>query len=129
MSISTWTDADTAKALQLWADYQGQHDVSSLMGQTAGIDPVSGRIWFGESATDIWQQMEAEGIDVPPRVGPDYYVRKGGHSGSRPVSIEVPSEDNPCRKMAGMFKDDPLFDDWQQAIADYRRQVDDPARP
>jgi hypothetical protein len=53
-----------------------------LIGQTAGIDPVSGRIWFGESATDIWQQMEAEGIDVPlyyTRVGSDYYVRKGGH--------------------------------------------------
>ena len=41
-----------------------------------------GRIWFGESATDIWEQMEAEGIDTPlyyTRVGSDYYVRKGGH--------------------------------------------------
>ncbi|TMQ33359.1 MAG: type II toxin-antitoxin system HicB family antitoxin [Planctomycetota bacterium] len=46
-------------------------------------------------------------------------------SGSRLVSLEVPSEDNPWRKMAGIFKDDPLFDAWQQAIADYRRQVDD----
>jgi hypothetical protein len=26
---------------------------------------------------------------------------------------------------AGMFKDNPLFDAWQQAIADYRRQVDE----
>ena len=53
-----------------------------MKGQAAGIDPVSGRIWFGESATDIWQQMEAEGIDIPlyyVRVGYDYYVRKGGH--------------------------------------------------
>jgi predicted RNase H-like HicB family nuclease len=51
-------------------------------------------------------------------------------SGSRLVSLEVPSEDNTWRKMAGMFKDDPLFDAWQQAIADYRRQVDgDPDRP
>ena len=27
-------------------------------------------------------------------------------------------------EFAGMFKDDPLFDDWQKAIAEYRRQVD-----
>ncbi len=82
MSASIWPEADTAKALQIWADYQRQHDVSALVGQTAGIDPVSGRIWFGESATDIWEQMEAEGIDTPlyyTRVGSDYYVRKGGH--------------------------------------------------
>ena len=82
MSASTWTEADSAKALQIWADYQRQHDVSSLVGQSVGIDPVSSRIWFGESATDIWEQMEAEGIDTPlyyTRVGSDYYVRKGGH--------------------------------------------------
>ena len=59
MSVSNWTDADTARALQVWAEYQQHHDVSVHIGQTAGIDPVSGRIWFGESAID-------------------YYVRKGG---------------------------------------------------
>jgi predicted RNase H-like HicB family nuclease len=25
----------------------------------------------------------------------------------------------------GMFKDDPLFDEWQEAIAEYRRKVDE----
>ena len=61
--------------------YQRQHDVSPMLGQTAGIDPASRRVWFGESATDIWQQMEAAGIEAPlyyVRVGSDYYVRKGG---------------------------------------------------
>jgi hypothetical protein len=82
MATSTWTQADTSRALQIWAEYQKQRDVSGMKGQTAGIDPASGRVWFGESATDIWQQMEAEGIDIPLyylRVGYDYYVRKGGH--------------------------------------------------
>ena len=81
MSVSNWTDADTARALQVWAEYQQHHDLSGLIGQTAGIDPVSGRIWFGESATDIRRQMDAEGLDTPLlclRVGSDYYVRKGG---------------------------------------------------
>jgi len=78
----TWTAADTARAQQLWAEYQKQHDVSALNGKTAGIDPVSGRVWFGESAKDIYFQQQAEGAPVPfycVRVGSDYYLRKGGH--------------------------------------------------
>jgi hypothetical protein len=31
---------------------------------------------------------------------------------------------NPWLEGAGMFRDDPLFDDWQRAIAEYRREVD-----
>ena len=76
------TDADIVRARQIWADYQQQHDVSDRTGQAVGIDPFSGRIWFGESAKDIWHQMEAEGTHVPIfilRVGRDYYYRKGGH--------------------------------------------------
>lgn len=82
MPASTWTDADTARALQIWTQYQQQHDITSLIGQTAGIDPVSGRIWFGETAKDIWEKKQAESVVAPLyylRVGANYYVRKGGH--------------------------------------------------
>jgi hypothetical protein len=82
MTTSTWTEADTQRACQIWADYQREHDVSALIGQTAGIDPISGRVGFGESAADIWRQRQTEGIDTPidcVRVGFDSYLRKGGH--------------------------------------------------
>jgi hypothetical protein len=82
MSASIWTDDDTERACKIWDEYQSEHDVSSLIGQTAGIDPDSGRVWFGESAADIWRQRQLEGIDTPMycvRVGFDYYIRKGGH--------------------------------------------------
>ncbi len=50
--------------------------------------------------------------------------------GAQLVPLEVPDSGNPWMKMAGIFKDDPLFDDWQQAIADYRQKVeDDPEIP
>lgn len=52
------------------------------MGQTVGIDPISGRLWFGESATDVVQKMKREGVEATLyclRVGRDYYVHKGGH--------------------------------------------------
>ena len=78
--MNTWTERDTERAQQVWAAYQRQHDISDRIGQTAGIDPVSGQIWFGASAKDIVAQMEADGTVTPlyfVRVGTDYYRRKG----------------------------------------------------
>lgn len=42
----------------------------------------------------------------------------------------VRGEEHPLAEYAGMFRDNPLFDEWQQAIEDYRRQIDeDPSIP
>jgi hypothetical protein len=81
MSDSRLTDADVQRALQIWAEYQRQHDVSTRQGQAVGIDPISGRIWFGESIVEIGRQLDTEGITAPlffVRVGSDYYYRKRG---------------------------------------------------
>ena len=47
--------------------------------------------------------------------------------GAELVSVEVGAspKENPWVKYAGMFKDDPLFEDWQRSIAEYRREVDE----
>ena len=81
MSSTIWTEADTQRALSLWTDYQSAHDLSDREGQTAGIDPETGDIWFGDSAKDIVRQLDERGTRKPlyfVRVGRDYYVRKGG---------------------------------------------------
>ena len=31
---------------------------------------------------------------------------------------------NPWKRMEGMLADEPLFDEWRQAVEDYRRQRD-----
>jgi hypothetical protein len=80
MAQDTWTKTDTEKARQYWEAYQQQHDLSDRQGQTAGIDPVSGRIWFGPSAKAIVAQLGAEGLTLPLyflRIGRDAYLRKG----------------------------------------------------
>ncbi|HBI43521.1 MAG TPA: hypothetical protein DDY78_11800 [Planctomycetales bacterium] len=81
MPTSPWKEGDTARAIKFWADYQKLHDVSDRHGQAVGIDPVSGRVWFGESAIEVVEGARADGIDTPlyvVRVGYDYYQRKGG---------------------------------------------------
>ena len=80
VSTSSPTFVDVARAKEIWAAYRAQHDISGQIDQTAAIDPVSGRIWFGESGLDAHDKMLADGIDAPiycVRVGYDYYVRKG----------------------------------------------------
>ena len=80
MATHTWTKAHTEKALHYWEAYQQQHDISPQQGQTAGIDPVSGRIWFGPSAKAIVAQLATEGLAIPLyfiRIGSAVYLRKG----------------------------------------------------
>lgn len=80
MELSTWSDADSLKAKQIWTAYRQQHDLSQRLGQTVGIDPTSGRIWFGASIQDIVAQRDAEGLRSPlffERVGSETYFRKG----------------------------------------------------
>lgn len=73
--------ADIVKAQSLWAQYQQSHDVSTQQNQVAGIDPQTGRIWFGKTGLDIAHQQDAEG-EVHPlymvTVGKEYFVQKGG---------------------------------------------------
>ena len=82
MQHSNWTEADSRNAKRIWAEYQKQHDITERIGQTAGIDPKSGRIWFGESIIEIVEHRRAEGLTSPlffQRVGFKAYFRKGGH--------------------------------------------------
>jgi hypothetical protein len=44
--------------------------------------------------------------------------------GAELISLDVPRTDNPWVRLEGVYKDDPLFDEWQAAIAEYRRQRD-----
>ena len=46
-------------------------------------------------------------------------------AGAEIIPLELASPEHPLAPYAGMFKDNPLFESWQQAIADYRRQADE----
>src|SRR5688572_13495136 len=74
------TGEDIERAEAVWTEYVRSHDISDRTAWTAGIDPESGRIWFGESILDVMAQQDVEGVDAPLlfiRVGSDYYFRKG----------------------------------------------------
>lgn len=45
--------------------------------------------------------------------------------GARIAMLDVSDDASPWLAGVGMFRDDPLFDDWQRAIADYRREANE----
>jgi hypothetical protein len=49
--------------------------------------------------------------------------------GAELISLELESPEHPLASVPGWSEDDPLFDEWQEAIEAYRRGVeDDPNR-
>ena len=91
MQSPNWTQADTRKAKQIWAEYQEGHNLSDRIGQTVGIDPKSRNVWFGESIRDIVMQRSSQGLDSPlffERIGSDTCFRKGRYRFLDPVRVD-----------------------------------------
>lgn len=81
MPTTRLTAEDLAHAEQVWRLHQQDHDLSARHGQAAGVDPMTERVWFGESAAAVVRAMLADGIDHPllfVRVGFPAYLRKNG---------------------------------------------------
>ena len=80
-ATAQWTEDDTRKAEAAWAEFQRLNDVSDRHGQVVGIDPRSGRVWFGNDLASVTEAARVDGVDSPLlclRVGYPYYQRKGG---------------------------------------------------
>jgi hypothetical protein len=46
-------------------------------------------------------------------------------AGAHFIRIEIPAtESHPAAEFAGIYKNDPLYEEWRQAVEEYRRQVD-----
>jgi hypothetical protein len=81
VTVSQWKEADSIKADEIWRRYQQEHDLSGLTGQTAGIDPTSGNVWFGPSIQEVVARRDAGGSAAAlffVRIGSAAYYRKGG---------------------------------------------------
>jgi predicted RNase H-like HicB family nuclease len=52
-------------------------------------------------------------------------------AGAEIVTLDLPAAHHPWMEFAGMYSpDDPLVQDWKEAMAEYRRKIDEhPERP
>lgn len=107
MTVSTWTEADSNRAQELWLEYRQHQNVSINVGQTAGLDPVSGRFWIGDSIQDVIAQRDADGSTAPfffMRVGSDtnYRKRRSSFPDYQSCRIKSPFEKGLQRQMRQM---------------------------
>jgi hypothetical protein len=57
-------------------------------------------------------------------------IQAGLRNGAEIVPLETAPQPHPLAKFVGMFKDDPLIDDWKKSMAEYSRKIDRyPDRP
>lgn len=89
------------------------------------LEPVENNGYRATSGPPLALSAEgstrAEAVDKLER-----QLRDRLYAGAEVVTAEVPAKpvENPWVKYAGMFKDDPMFESWQRAIADYRREIE-----
>jgi hypothetical protein len=90
------------------------------------IEPISAQRYRATVGEPLGGIVEAETPDAAlARMKELIDDRLSG--GARIAALDVPDsiKTNPWLDGAGMFRDDPLFDDWQRAIADYRREANE----
>ena len=86
------------------------------------IEPVAGNgyraLWgpLGMTAEGRTRDEAAEALRLA--------IEKRLAAGAELRIFHFPPLDNPWMRYEGIYKNDPLFDEWQQAIADYRRERD-----
>lgn len=90
------------------------------------IEPVAGNGFRSRGGEPF--ALSAEGAtreEVRARLQEQLQARL--RDGAELVTLDVAERPaaNPWLEFAGMFKDDPYFDEWQQTIADNRRKIDE----
>ena len=73
-----------------------------------------------------WSECNAEGSTKEEALTKLNHVVSARLQNAEIVSLEIdnPKTEHPWRKFAGMFKDDPQFDEMLEYIEQYRRELD-----
>jgi hypothetical protein len=81
MSAATKSKLDADKANRIWDEYVRTHDLTGKERMAVGIDPQTGAVYLGESASEISERLKQEGSFRPLYyrwVLTPYYSRKVG---------------------------------------------------
>ena len=86
------------------------------------VEPVAGNGYVARSGEPV--PLRAEGATEEEALAKLQSALKSRMSNGRLVSLPVESEPHPLNKFAGMFKDDPYFDEVVEIMAENRRKMD-----
>jgi hypothetical protein len=93
------------------------------------VEPVPHNGFRARSGEPLALSAEAPTADEAVRKLHELVSARLG-AGARLLSLDLSEDRNPWLAGAGMFQDDPWFDEWQEEIARRRRELDaDPDVP
>jgi hypothetical protein len=52
-------------------------------------------------------------------------IRQRVTEGAKILALDIDDGDKPWKGFSGWLRDDPMYDEWQEAMAEYRRQVEE----
>ena len=87
------------------------------------VEPISQSLFRASTGEPL--KLEAEGgsrDDAIRQLRELLRLRVDG--GAELVGVEVPATKHPLVSITGSFKDDPLLDEWREAVEEYREQVE-----
>lgn len=88
------------------------------------IEPIAGNGYRARGAEPF--ALSAEGATQEEALAKlREQLRERLKAGAAIVPLELAPEPHPLAKFAGMFKDDPLIEEWKQSMAEYRKSIDD----
>lgn len=92
------------------------------------LEPADGQRYRASSGPPLG--LEAEGDSREEALGNlrdqiEHKIR----SGVEILTLEVDTAGHPWKQFAGTLKDEPLFEEWVQAMAQYRVSIDDDPSP
>jgi len=91
---------------------------------TVLIEPVAGNGYRAKTGDPLGLTAEGATADEALRTLKTLVAHRVA-GGTQFVQLAVPGTASPWRRVAGMFENDPFFDEWQQAIAERRREMED----
>lgn len=97
--------------------------------QPIALSTVPGPTELKQQIHQLVEQLPVEALPEMLHLSSQLTNRSqvNGSNGAAPVQSPVSKEaetKHPWMEFAGMFKDDPYWDEFQEAIAEYRREVD-----
>jgi hypothetical protein len=87
------------------------------------VEPISENTFRASTGAPLDLTTEAssrdEAVDKLRRL-----IQRRVAAGAELREVQIATkQEHPLARFAGIFKDDPLLDEWKEAMAEYRRQV------
>ncbi|MGE0827608.1 MAG: hypothetical protein AB7G75_00025 [Candidatus Binatia bacterium] len=88
------------------------------------LEPAAGQKYRASCGSPLG--IETEGASREEALGKlRALIEQKIRSGVEILTLEVDTVEHPWKPFAGTLKDDPLFEEWVQAMAQYRASIDD----